>query len=69
MACAHTLVNALGASIFYPLRWIPIALARALAAKAAKSKRYAVIFVLGLFFGIPLIGIAIHWFITNVLKG
>jgi len=69
VACAHTLLNALGASIFYPLRWIPISMARGLATKAAESKRYAAFFVLGVFFGIPLIGIAAHWLITNVLKG
>jgi len=67
VACAHTLVNALGASIFYPLRWIPIAMARALAAKATESKRYAVIFILGVFFGIPLVGIGAHWFYSTVL--
>ncbi|MBN2583868.1 MAG: Na/Pi symporter [Planctomycetes bacterium] len=60
LACVHLLFNVLGAIIFYPLRWIPIGMANALAAKAAESKRYAIFFVLGVFFGLPLLGIAVH---------
>jgi sodium-dependent phosphate cotransporter len=69
LACAHLLFNVIGAIIFYPLRRIPIAMARALARKAAESRRYAVIFVLGVFFGVPLVGIAAYSLLTRMFGG
>ncbi|NIA21312.1 MAG: hypothetical protein GWP05_04945, partial [Anaerolineaceae bacterium] len=41
LACVHLLFNVIGAIMFYPLRWIPIAMAQGLANRAADSKRYA----------------------------
>jgi len=69
LACAHLLFNVIGAIIFYPLRWMPIAMARGLARRAAKSRYYAVLFVVGIFFGIPLIGIAAHALFRRVFGG
>jgi len=69
LACAHLLFNVIGAMIFYPLRWMPIALARGLAGKAAQSRHYAVLFVVGVFFGIPLIGIAAHTLYSRLAGG
>ena len=69
LACAHLLFNAIGAIMFYPLRWIPIGMARGLARVAGESKRYAILFVLSVFFGIPLIGIAGYWLYNRLLGG
>jgi len=54
-AFAHLIFNLLGIAIFYPLKVIPITAARKLADLAAESKRWAVLFVLGVFFGVPLL--------------
>ncbi len=54
-AFAHLIFNVLGISVFYPLKRIPMACATGLAELAAESKRWAVVFMLGLFFGVPLI--------------
>jgi sodium-dependent phosphate cotransporter len=54
-AFAHLLFNLLGIAVFYPLKAVPIFLAERLAAIAAESKRWAVVFVLGVFFGVPLV--------------
>lgn len=54
-AFAHLTFNILGIAIFYPLRVIPITLAQKLADLACESKRWAVVFTLTVFFGIPII--------------
>lgn len=54
-AFAHLAFNIFGICVFYPLRAAPIFLARRLADLAAESKRWAVIFVVGVFFGLPLL--------------
>jgi sodium-dependent phosphate cotransporter len=54
-AFAHLLFNVLGIAVFYPLKAVPIFLARRLSVIAAESKRWAIVFVLGVFFGIPLL--------------
>lgn len=54
-AFAHLIFNILGIAVFYPLRALPIFLAEKLAAVAAESKRWAIIFVIGIFFGLPLL--------------
>ncbi|NIA22403.1 MAG: hypothetical protein GWP05_10670, partial [Anaerolineaceae bacterium] len=59
----------IGAIMFYPLRWIPIAMAQGLANRAADSKRYAVMFVLGVFFGLPLLGIAAYALYGKIFGG
>lgn len=55
IAFAHLLFNLFGILIFYPLRVVPITAAVKLSNLAAESKRWAVLFVLGLFFGLPLL--------------
>ena len=69
LACVHLLFNVIGAIIFYPFRWIPIGLATALANKAAESKRYAVLFILGVFFGLPILGIIAYHLYTKAVGG
>jgi len=69
LACVHLLFNVLGAIIFYPLRWIPIGMANALAARAAENKRYAIFFVVGVFFVLPMVGIGAYEFYVYILAG
>ena len=58
-AFAHLIFNILGIAIFYPLRIIPITMARRLADAAVESKRLAIGFVIGVFFAVPLVIIVI----------
>ena len=64
MACAvaHLLFNVYGTIIFWPLQVIPISLAKGLARVAARRRIAAVIFLVGLFFVVPLVAIVvIRW--------
>jgi sodium-dependent phosphate cotransporter len=54
-AFAHLIFNVIGILIFYPLKVIPMTAARRLANLATESKRWAIIFIAGLFFGLPLL--------------
>ncbi|MBU0879028.1 MAG: Na/Pi symporter [Candidatus Omnitrophica bacterium] len=57
IAFVHFLFNAIGVLLIYPIkifRIIPIRLARALGNLAFKKRRYALIFVLTVFFALPL---------------
>lgn len=60
LALVHLLFNVIGAMIFYPLRWIPIGMARGLATRAADSRYYAILFIMIVFFGLPLLGLGIY---------
>lgn len=61
---AHTLFNIIGAAIWYPLRWVPITLAKQYALLAARKKRYALYYLLGVFIVIPGVGLAItEWLV------
>jgi len=56
IAFVHLLFNVLGVTLIYPIgfiRRIPIKLANGLGELAFKKRRYAVIYVLGLFFILP----------------
>ena len=56
IAFVHFLFNFFGVTVIYPIaifRKIPIALAKGLGEIAFKKRRYAVIYVLSLFFIIP----------------
>ena len=54
-AFVHLLFNLLGMAVFYPLRILPLTMARRFADVAVESKRWAVIFVVCVFFVIPLL--------------
>jgi sodium-dependent phosphate cotransporter len=54
-AFSHLMFNVFGIAIFYPLKRLPIACAERLGDVAARSKRWAFIFVAGIFFILPLI--------------
>lgn len=53
-ACAHTMFNAYGTIIFWPLQTIPISLAKWFATKASQNRILVLIFVLGLFYILPI---------------
>ena len=55
IAFAHTLFNIIGACIFLPLQRIPIALARMLAHLTRKNRLYAIVYIVTVFFVIPII--------------
>ena len=55
VAFAHLTFNIFGIALFYPLRRLPIFCANRLADLAAESKKWAIIFVLMVFFIVPLI--------------
>lgn len=59
VALAHTFFNIIGAAIWYPLRWVPINLAKRYAMLAAKKKRYALYYLFTVFIVVPGIGFVI----------
>lgn len=62
VALVHLLFNVCGILIIYPfkpLRNIPIRLAQGLAAKTAEKKYYAVLYMVGIFFVLPLVFVMI----------
>lgn len=62
-AFAHLTFNLLGIAVFYPARRAPIWCANRLAATAAYSKRWVLVYVLTVFFAIPLLTV----FLTKCL--
>jgi sodium-dependent phosphate cotransporter len=54
IALCHLLFNILGILIFYPLRWIPIGLAKELGRRAGKNRWHAIAFVVVTFYVVPL---------------
>ncbi len=59
VALFHVMFNLIGTAIWYPLRFIPMGLARWYGRLAARSKRYAFIFLFTVFIVIPVIGLII----------
>ncbi len=53
-AFVHLLFNISGAIIWYPLRKVPITIAKKISDVVARRRWLAIVFVLGLFFGLPL---------------
>jgi sodium-dependent phosphate cotransporter len=66
IALVHLLFNIAGIIIIYPvrpIRRVPITLARKLADAAVRSKKNAIFFVIGLFYGLPALLILVdRWF-------
>ncbi|MCK4352186.1 Na/Pi symporter [candidate division WOR-3 bacterium] len=54
VAFCHLIFNCIGSCIFYPLRWIPIGLAKELGRRAAMSRKYVIIYIIIIFYLIPL---------------
>lgn len=66
IALVHFLFNLCATLLIYPfprLREIPLNAARKLASVAVESRRWALIYVLGLFYGVPLLFAAINHFL------
>ncbi len=61
LAFSHCLFNTFGTAVWYPLRRVPVGLARWHARHASRSKRWAVLHVAFFFFAIPLLVIALYW--------
>lgn len=57
VAFAHTLFNSIGAMIWYPLRVVPLTLASRLGTFCARHRVFAVLFVIVVFFAIPLVAV------------
>ena len=63
IAITHTLFNVTGVLLFYPIpaiRNIPIRIATAMGELVRKSRKYAVAFLLGFFFGLPGIMVLVY---------
>ena len=69
VAISHVSFNLIGTIIWYPLRRVPIGLARSFGRVAANSKRYALFFLLGVFFVIPIIAIVVTELILMIIGG
>jgi sodium-dependent phosphate cotransporter len=65
VAASHVLFNVCGILIWYPLRVVPLGLASWYGRLAATSKRYAVLFLVMVFFVIPLTGLLITELFTS----
>jgi sodium-dependent phosphate cotransporter len=63
LAFSHMLFNILGAAIWFPLRLVPITAAQWWAARAAHSRKYAVLYVVVCFFALPIATIFVCWLI------
>jgi len=65
VAASHVLFNIIGTCIWYPLRRVPIGIADWYGRLAARSTRYAFLFLLTVFFVIPAIGLLITELLTS----
>jgi len=57
IALAHLLFNAYGTIIFWPLKWMPISLAKGFAKMAMKRRFLAAVYIVGMFFLLPAVTI------------
>jgi sodium-dependent phosphate cotransporter len=55
IALCHLLFNLIGIAIFYPLRWIPIGLAKELGRRVANARWQAIVYVFVAFYVLPII--------------
>lgn len=67
IAASHVLFNVCGILIWYPLRVVPLSLATWYGRLAARSKRYAILFLVMVFFVIPGLGVLITELFTLAL--
>ncbi len=58
-AAAHLLFNCMGTAIFWPLKIVPISMAKGFARVAVRRRPLVFVFVLGVFFVIPIVTILI----------
>lgn len=55
IALCHLIFNILGICIFYPLRWIPLGLAKELGRRVGQKRWHAITYVLVTFYLVPLV--------------
>ncbi|MCK5618444.1 MAG: Na/Pi symporter [Candidatus Krumholzibacteria bacterium] len=55
VAFAHLLFNITGIILLWPIKWVPLRLAETLAKTAVKSRLIPVVYILAVFFAVPLI--------------
>jgi sodium-dependent phosphate cotransporter len=55
VALCHLIFNVIGICVFYPLRWIPIGLAKELGRRVARKRWHAIVYVIVAFYLIPLV--------------
>jgi len=61
LAFSHMLFNIVGAGIWFPLRSVPIGIAKWHAAHSSRSKKWALLHVLVFFFVLPILVIVLYW--------
>jgi sodium-dependent phosphate cotransporter len=61
LAFSHMLFNAIGSVVWYPLRFVPIGIARWWSRQAARSRYFAVLHVTLFFFVLPIVVIGLYW--------
>ena len=61
LAFSHMLFNISGAALWYPLKRVPLGMAVWYARLAARSKRWAVLYLVGVFFALPVLVIVLEW--------
>ncbi|MBN1433288.1 Na/Pi symporter [Candidatus Fermentibacterales bacterium] len=60
IALTHLVFNIIGISILYPLRFLPIGLAKELGRRAARNRVYAILYIIVTFYVLPL-GLMFLW--------
>jgi len=65
VAFSHLIFNISGTCVFYPLRFIPISLAKALGQRAADSKLFALLYLLVVFFLVPLVVLLLQKYVLG----
>jgi len=61
LAFSHMLFNAIGSVVWYPLRFVPIGIAKWWSRQAARARYFAVLHVALFFFVLPIVVIGLYW--------
>jgi len=61
LAFSHMLFNVIGSLVWYPLRFVPIGIAKWWSRRAARSRYFAVLHVTLFFFVLPIVVIGLYW--------
>jgi len=69
VAIAHVTFNLAGTVIWYPLRRVPIGIARWYGRLAAKSRFYALLFLFGAFIIVPTVGLVVSEILLKLFSG
>jgi len=61
LAFSHMLFNVIGSLVWYPLRFVPIGIAKWWSRQAARSRHFAVLHITLFFFVLPAVVIGLYW--------